>query len=337
MIRIGIIGATGYTGFELLRIFSRHQQADVKFVTSEQNAGQRYSQVFPCPYDAELIHAEEAPIKQADVVFLCLPHGVSMEMVRKVWDAGVRAIDLSADFRLRDPAAYKRWYGRDHRETELLKEAVFGMPEIYREQIAGASLVANPGCYPQTAILGLLPLARAGALAEPRIIVDSYSSVSGAGRGLTLTSHFVEANENLSPYNIGYRHRHISEMEQELNAAGSGPYEITFSPHLAPINRGILSTIYVWTKPEWSLERLQAHYEQSYAGEPFVQVLPQGQLATIAHVANSNRCVISLTQVRQGQIIVCCALDNLIKGASGVAVQNMNIMFGLDERMGLIG
>ncbi|MHB0877805.1 MAG: N-acetyl-gamma-glutamyl-phosphate reductase [Anaerolineae bacterium] len=336
MVKVGIIGATSYTGYELLKIFARHPEADVVFCTSESYTGQCYSDLFPCPYDVRLVSAEEASITDADVVYLCLPHGVSIDMVRRVREAGVKAIDLSADFRMRDAEAYKRWYGHEHTGTYLLATAVYGLPEVYRAQIAGADLVANPGCYPTSVILGLRPLAAAGALADARLIVDSKSGVSGAGRGLNLTTHFVEVNENFSPYNIGYRHRHISEMEQELDATGTGPYEVTFSPHLLPVTRGILSTMYVWLKPEWTPERVQQHYEATYAGEPFVQVLPAGKLPTLAHVTNSNRCVMSITHVRDGQYIVCSTIDNLIKGASGQAVQNMNVMFGLDERLGLV-
>ncbi|NPV10036.1 MAG: N-acetyl-gamma-glutamyl-phosphate reductase [Anaerolineae bacterium] len=337
MVRVGIIGATGYTGNELLKSFALHPEVEVGFCTSESYAGQKYSEAFPCPYEHTLIKAEDADISSVDVAFLCLPHGVSVDMVRRVRDAGVRAIDLSADFRLQDPSAYQRWYNHEHSAPEMLPEAVFGLPEVYRRRIAGADLVANPGCYPTSVILGLRPLAAAGAIADRRIIVDSKTGVSGAGRGLSLTTHFVEVNENLAPYNIGYRHRHISEMEQELDAAGGGPYEITFSPHLLPVTRGILSTMYVWLGSGWDLGRVRALYEETYAGEPFVHVLPDGKLATLAHVNYTNRCVISLSSVREGQLIVCSAIDNLVKGASGQAVQNMNIMFGLDERLGLIG
>jgi len=336
MLKVGIIGATGYTGHELLKIFARHPEVDVVFCTSESYAGQRYSDVFPFPDDRYLITAEQATLTDADVIFLCLPHGVSVDMVRRVREAGVKAIDLSADFRMRDPAAYKRWYGKEHTGTDILATAVYGLPEVYRSQIAAAGLVANPGCYPTGVILGLRPLAAAGALSDTRVIVDAKSGVSGAGRGLSQTTHFVEANENFSPYSIGYRHRHISEMEQELDATGTGPYQVTFSPHLLPVTRGIESTMYVWLKPEWTAERVQAHYEATYASEPFVQVLPAGKLATLAHSTNSKRCTISITQVRDGQFIVCSAIDNLIKGASGQAVQNMNIMFDLDERTGLL-
>jgi len=336
MIKVGIIGATGYTGNELLKSFTLHPEVELGFCTSESYTGQRYSEVFACPYDQTLVSAESADPGSVDVAFLCLPHGVSVDMVKRVRAAGTRVIDLSADFRLHEAADYQRWYNHDHTEPGMLSEAVFGLPEVYRDQIAKADLLANPGCFPTSVILGLRPLAEAGALSDSRLIVDSKTGVSGAGRGLSLTTHFVEANENLSPYNIGYRHRHISEMEQELNAAGGGPYEVTFSPHLLPVTRGILSTMYVWVKPEWSLARVHELYEQAYAGEPFVHVLPEGKLATLAHVNYTNRCVISLSEVRPGQLIVCSAIDNLVKGASGQAVQNMNIMFGLDERLGLI-
>jgi len=337
MISVGIVGSTGYTGFELLNIFARHPEVELAFCTSESYAGQRYCDVFACPYEQTLVPSDQAPVEEADIVFLCLPHGVSIETVARVRRAGVKAIDLSADFRMRNPADYKRWYGHEHTATDLLAEAVYGLPELYREQIAGAGLVANPGCYPTSVILGLRPLAAAGALADRRLIVDSKSGVSGAGRGLNLTTHFVEVNENFSPYNIGYKHHHISEMEQELDAAGGGPYEVTFSPHLLPVNRGIVSTMYVWLKPEWTEARVREEYERAYGGEHFVCLLPAGKLATLAHVVNTNRCAISVTQVREGQFIVCSAIDNLIKGASGQAVQNMNVMFGLSEGLGLLG
>ncbi len=337
MVKVGIIGATGYTGNELLKSIALHHEVDLAFCTSESYAGQKYSDVFPSPYDYTLVSAENAPLTEADVAFLCLPHGVSVDMVRRVREAGVRVVDLSADFRMRDPAAYQRWYNHEHTAPEMLEEAVFGLPEVYRDRIADADLVANPGCYPTTVILGLRPLAAAGAIGDRRLIIDAKSGVSGAGRGLSLTTHFVEANENLSPYNIGYRHRHISEMEQELNAAGGGPYEITFSPHLLPVTRGMLSTMYVWLKPGWTAADVQGLYESTYREEPFVRVLPAGRLATLAHVTNTNLCTISISEVREGQVIVCSAVDNLVKGASGQAMQNMNIMYGLDERLGLVG
>jgi len=337
MIRVGIFGATGYTGYELINIFARHPEVEVSFCTSESYAGQKYSEVYPCPHDYTLIPSKEASITDAEIIFLCLPHAASMDKVREVRQAGVKAIDLSADCRLRDPEQYERWYKVKHTAPELLQEAVYGLPELYRDELKGAELVANPGCYPTAVILGLWPLVRAGAIADPHVIVDAKSSVSGAGRKLTLSSHFVEVNENLSPYNIGYGHRHISEMEQELVSPSGEPLQFTFTPHLLPVNRGILCTMYVSVKPEWTEERVRGEYERAYSGEHFVHVLPETQLASLAYVAYTNRCAISLTRVRHGQYIVCSAIDNLVKGASGQAVQNMNIMFGFDERMGLIG
>jgi N-acetyl-gamma-glutamyl-phosphate reductase len=342
MIKVGVCGATGYTGYELVGILQKHPQVEITFTTSESYAGQRLSEVFPCPYDLSLVRLEAAPLDQVEVAFLCLPHAASMEAVQRVRAAGVRAIDLSADFRLADAATYERWYKTPHTAPELLPQAVYGLPEVHRSEIRGAGLVANPGCYPTSVILGLYPLVARGLLSERRIIVDAKSGVSGAGRQPSLTTHFVEANENVSPYSIGYAHRHISEMEQELNQAGGGPYHITFSPHLLPLNRGILSTMYVTVKNDWGLDRLLALYQEVYAGEPFIHILSAGQigatvpLANLRYVVGTNRCAISITQVDdQGHIIVVSAIDNLLKGASGQAVQNMNVMLGLDEGLGL--
>jgi len=248
-------------------------------------------------------------------------------------------VDLSADFRLSDCATYEKWYKTQHAAPELLAEAVYGLTELYRDQVRGARLVANPGCYPTSVILGLYPLVRHGLLAGERVIVDAKSGVSGAGRKPKLTTHFVEAHDNLSPYNIGHAHRHVPEMEQELNKyRGQGTENrarVVFAPHLLPVNRGILSTMYVELAEEWPAERLVELYRGTYAGEPFIQVLPAGRLATLRHVVYTNRCAISLTPVDDRQWIVCSAIDNLIKGASGQAVQNMNVMFGLDETLGL--
>jgi N-acetyl-gamma-glutamyl-phosphate reductase len=291
--------------------------------------------VFPCPWDIPLVPAEEALLEQVDAAFLCLPHGASIPTVQRVVEAGVRAIDLSADFRLSDPAGYEKWYKTPHTATELLAKAVYGLPELHRVKIAGARLVANPGCYPTSVILGLYPLAKHRLIAGDRVIVDSKSGVSGAGRGLKLTSHFVEAHDNFSPYSIGHSHRHIAEMEEQLSAAMGRPLHVTFSPHLLPVNQGILSTMYVTLPEPWSEARLNALYCETYAGEPFVHILPPGQLASLRHAVNTNRCVISLTLAGNDQLIVCSSEDNLIKGASGQAVQNFNIMFGLEETAGL--
>jgi N-acetyl-gamma-glutamyl-phosphate reductase len=387
MIKAGIIGVTGYTGIELYKLLRGHPTAEVAWLTSESYAGQRLSDVFPCPWGAPLLAMADAPLGEADVVFLCLPHAASMAAVAATRAAGARAIDLSADFRLHDAATYQRWYDTPHSEPALLAEAIYGLPELHRAEIAGAGLVANPGCYPTSVILGLAPLARAGWLAG-QVIVDSKSGVSGAGRKAKLSNSFVEANENLTPYSIGTSHRHIAEMEQELQGASGGwqvasrrlqvaggklqvaeiqspshlvtlspshpvtlspshpvtlspshpvtDFQIIFSPHLLPVSRGILSTIYVTLPADVDEAAVRAVYSQAYDGEPFVHLLPAGQVATLHHVVHSNRCAIGLTFVpNTTTLIVTSAIDNLLKGASGQAVQNMNVLFGLAETTGL--
>ena len=348
MIKIGIFGATGYTGLELLKLLGRHPAARIAWLTSESSAGQQFGAVFPVPPalgDHTLIPSAEADCAGVDVVFCCLPHVAAQTHVAATRKAGARVIDLSADFRLCDAATYEKWYGHPHQHAELLGEAVYGLPELHRAAIAGASLIANPGCYPTSVILGLAPLARAGWLAGT-IIADSKSGVSGAGRTPSLKTHFVEANENLSPYSIGRTHRHLPEMEQELGisehlhppaGAVSANQRIIFSPHLVPINRGMLSTIYS-TLPEGVTEgQVREAYAAMYAVEPFVYLLPKGQVATFAHTANTNYCAIGLTFVPDtSTLIVTSSIDNLGKGASGQAVQNMNVMFGFAESTGLM-
>jgi N-acetyl-gamma-glutamyl-phosphate reductase len=339
MIKIGIFGATGYTGLELLKLFRRHPAARIVWLTSESSAGQQFGDVFAVPPalgEHTLIPSAEADCSGVDVVFCCLPHVAAQSHVAEARKAGARTIDLSADFRLRDAATYEKWYGHPHQHSELLGEAVYGLPELHRAEIAGAGLIANPGCYPTSIILGLAPLAGAGWLAGT-IIADSKSGVSGAGRTPSLKTHFVEANENLSPYSIGRAHRHIPEMEQELRISESANQRIIFSPHLVPINRGMLSTIYVTLPAGVPEGQVREAYAAMYATEPFVYLLPPGQVATFAHTANTNYCAIGLTFVPDtATLIVTSSIDNLGKGASGQAVQNMNVMFGLDERTGLM-
>jgi N-acetyl-gamma-glutamyl-phosphate reductase len=341
MIRVGIYGASGYTGIELIKIFARHPQVEIKFATSDSYVGKKMSEVFPCHFDLPLIAHDAAPLDhqggkcQIDVAFLALPHGASADYAKRVLGAGARVIDLSADFRLHDAAAYAKWYGLEHHAPELLPQAVYGLPELHRAQIKHARLIANPGCYPTSVILGLAPLWRAGATNET-VIVDSKSGVSGAGRKPTLTVHFVEVNENLAPYSIGRVHRHLSEMEQELKEINPHA-SLIFSPHLLPVNRGILSTMYVRLNDGWDEKRLRELYTQSYENEPFVKILPSGQIATLNHSVNTNYCTISIHHIAEvNQAIICASIDNLIKGASGQAVQNMNVMFGLDETTGLL-
>ncbi len=336
MIKVGIYGVTGYAGYELLRWLRRHRAAQIVFTTSESQAGKALAEVVPGPLDTPLLAPDDAPLDQVDVVFLGLPHGVAAQVARRARAAGVRVVDLSADFRLQSADAYARWYGHTHPAPELLP-APYGLPELNRERIRGAGLVANPGCYPTSVLLGLAPLLRANALADPLVIVDAKSGVSGAGRAPKQHLHFVEVSENLAPYSIGQTHRHVGEMQQEAaRLGGDQAPQIVFSPHLLPIARGILSTIYVRVAASWTEDLVRSLYAESYCDEPFVRLLPAGQLATIGHTAHTNMCTLSLTLAQPGLLIVVSSIDNLVKGASGQAIQNMNLMFGLEETEGLL-
>ncbi len=335
MIQVGIVGATGYTGIELVKILSRHPEVEIAFATSDSYEGKKLSDAFPCAYDIPLIGHDSAPLDKADVVFLALPHGASADYAKRALDAGARVVDHSADFRLHDAAVYQKFYGLAHHVPELLPQAVYGLTEIHRAEIKATKLVANPGCYPTGIILGLAPILRAGA-SEGTIIVDSKSGVSGAGRKPSQTTHFCEVYDNFAPYNIGRTHRHLSEIEQELQAIDSKA-KIIFSPHLLPVNRGIVSTMYVRLAEGWDGSRIRDLFTDAYQNEPFVRVLPAGQTATLAHSVYTNYCVISLHPVPDvGQVIICTSIDNLIKGASGQAVQNMNLMFGCQETTALM-
>lgn len=334
-IRAGIYGATGYTGLELVRILQRHPAASIRFLTSQSYAGQTLREVFPAAPALPLLAAADAPLDEVDVVFLCLPHAAAAETAMKALDAGVRVVDLSADFRLRDAAVYEQWYGHTHPAPALLAEAVYGLTEASRDQLPAARLVANPGCYPTSVLLPLRPLLYAGVRPAGSIIADSKSGVSGAGRAPTATTQFVEVADNFSPYKIGRAHRHLPEMEQALRHWQPDVPPLVFSPHLLPVPRGILSTIYLPVTDSVTLDDVRAILESAYSDEPFVAVLPPGELATLAHVTHSNRCVIGVAQA-DNVIILTSAIDNLIKGASGQAVQNMNVMFSQAETAGLI-
>lgn len=336
MIKIGVYGATGYTGFELLKLLRRHPAVETVFATSESSAGQRLSDVFPVDWSLPLIRQAEADPGQVDAVFCCLPHGASMGVVAAARAAGARVLDLSADFRLADAGVYQRWYGLAHEAPHLLAEAVYGLPELHRAQIRETDLAACPGCYPTGVLLALYPLLKSGQLAGGPLIADSKSGVSGAGRKPSLKTHFVEVSDNFSPYNIGRAHRHLPEMAQEIDRLGGPGQALIFSPHLLPVPRGILSTVYVPVRPEAGQAALQALFEETYAGEPFVRVLPAGQLATLAHAVNTNLCVLSISLAGPGQAIVCSAIDNLLKGAAGQALQNFNLMFGFEETTALV-
>jgi len=330
-IKAGIYGAAGYTGQELVRLLARHPHVTIAFATSGQDAGRRVP-------GTKLVYQkpEEVSPGEVDVVFLALPHTAAAPLAAQALQAGKRAIDLSADLRLDDPAVYAQWYGAPHPAPELLP-APYGLPEINRARIAGAKAVANPGCYPTATLLGLYPLLSAHVLADGApIIVDAKSGVSGAGKTPSATTHFCEVFGNLSPYKVGRVHRHLCEMEQEIAKLNGRVGPLIFTPHLLPVDRGILATIYVTLKPGWSAAALQSLYEETYAAEPLVEVLPAGQQATLHHVVHTNGCALSLTQPTDALLIVVACIDNLLKGAAGQAVQNFNLMFGLPETTALL-
>jgi len=336
MIRAGIFGATGYAGYQLVSILQRHAAARIVFACSESHAGQRLSDVYPCDSPLELVAPAEAPLDSVDLVFLCTPNGVSAPLAQRVIEAGAKCIDFSADLRLHDRDVYGKWYG-EHPAPELLPDAVYGLPEVYRQQLKTTRLVANPGCYTTCALIPLYPLARAGLIARDPVIIDAKSGVSGAGVKLTETTHFVNVHDNFSTYKIGHQHRHVPEIEQELACFSGKPTRIVFTPHLLPVARGILETLYVSVPPDYADKDVHALIAEQYQEEPFVQLLPLGQGATLAHSVLSNRCTISVHSAgAPGEIIIVSTLDNLVKGAAGQAVQNMNILFGLNETTGLL-
>ena len=349
-IRVGIVGASGYSGEELVRLLLSHPQVTLTAVTSRQQAGRTLAEVFP--RFAGLTTARElkftepdvaALAKVAEIVFLALPHGVAAEFAVPLLEAGCRVIDLSADFRLRSAAVYREFYAHDHPAPELLARAVYGLPEVYAETIAGADLVASPGCYPTSILLPLLPLLRTGLIRPDEIIADSLSGVSGAGRKADLALLYVECNESLRPYGLP-KHRHLSEIEQELARAAGVPVTIQFTPHLVPVNRGILTTLYL--RPNRPVDTPAAREDylaavaqaaaDAYAEAPFVRVLGEDRLPDTKHVVGSNDLEYAWRlDPRTGRLIVMSAEDNLVKGASGQAVQSLNLMCGFPETEGL--
>lgn len=336
--RIGIIGAVGYTGEELLKTLARHDGVEVVFATSEREGGAPVSRVFPhLPfYDSlRLYSAEEAAAVDVDLVFTCLHAGESVKWAARFLDKGARLIDLGSDFRFKSVQDYETWYQMIHPRPDLLTDAVYGLVEWHREEIRSAAVVGNPGCYPTSVLLALLPFVRADYLSDAPIIIDAKSGVSGAGKKPSETTHFVAVNENLSPYKVGRAHRHVGEMEKELRAFGAGS-SIIFTPHLTPVTRGMLSTIYVQLKRETSKEELLEVLKNAYANEPFVRVLTD-QLPTMKLAQNSNFCFIGIEVVPETRhMILFSAIDNLGKGASTQAVQNMNVMLGFEETKGLM-
>jgi N-acetyl-gamma-glutamyl-phosphate reductase len=338
-IKVGIIGATGYAGAELVRILSAHPQVELVALVTQSYGGKAFCEVYPHLYKYVMLECRELDLPaladKADVVFAALPHGHAVPVAGEVLGRGKKFIDLGADFRFGRRDVYEQWYKVEHSGEKLLEQAVYGLPEIHRDKIRSASLVGNPGCYPTSVILGLAPLLRNGLIDPGSIIIDSKSGVSGAGRGLSLGTHFSEVNENFRAYNVGV-HRHTPEIEQELSKLAGEDVVVSFTPHLTPMNRGILSTMYAGLKQEMTLEQVRSVYEEFYRSEFFVRLLPPGILPQTKAVTGSNHCdIVPVVDPRTGRVVVISAIDNLIKGAAGQAVQNMNLMFGLPETTGL--
>jgi N-acetyl-gamma-glutamyl-phosphate reductase len=335
MIKVGIVGGTGYTGIELLRILARHPQAELVAITSRKEAGTKVAEHFPSLRGAiglEFSDPTKADLRRCDVVFFATPNTVAMTEARVLVEAGVRVVDLSADFRIRDIAEWERWYRVKHASPDLLVQAIYGLPEVYRAKIKQARLVANPGCYPTAVQLGLLPLMEAGAIDLDHLIADVKSGVSGAGRKVEEHLLFSEASDNFKAYAVS-GHRHWPEIRQEMEAAAARNVGLTFVPHLVPMIRGIQATLYARITNNTEFQRL---YQDRYRGEPFVDVLPWGSEPDTRSVRASNTCRIAVHRPHNGDmLVVISVIDNLVKGASGQAVQNMNIMFGFEETMGL--
>lgn len=336
MISVGIVGGTGYTGAELLRLLAQHPSARVEILTSRKEAGQRADALFPQlrrHVDVTFTDPDPEKLARCDAVFFATPHGTAMEMAPALVAEGVRVIDLSADFRLRDPVIFRHWYGMEHRAIDLLDEAVYGLPEVHRAQIAQARLVANPGCYPTAVQLALLPLLAAEQIERSGIIADCKSGVSGAGREARLGSLYCEAADSFKAYGAG-GHRHWPEISQGLAQIAGAPVGLTFVPHLLPVIRGIHATVYARLRVPFG--EIQSAFESTYADEPFVDVLPPGSHPETRHVRSANTCQLAVHLAPDGEtLIVLSVIDNLVKGAAGQAVQNLNLMFGFDERAGL--
>ena len=335
MIKVGIVGGTGYTGVELLRLLVAHPEAELSVITSRGEAGMPVAALFPSlrgRVDLAFVDPAKANLTECDVVFFATPNGIAMQQAPALLAAGVRVIDLAADFRIRDIALWEQWYGMKHACPEWVDRAVYGLPERNREAIRSAQLVANPGCYPTAVQLGLLPLIEEGCIEPDGLIADCKSGVSGAGRKAETHILFAEASDNFKAYGVA-GHRHWPEITQELSDAGGVPVGLTFVPHLTPLIRGIHATLYARIRSDTDF---QALYERHYAGEPFVDVLPPKSHPETRSVRASNHCRIALHRPQDGKtLVVLSVIDNLVKGAAGQAVQNMNLMFGIDECAGL--
>lgn len=336
MIKVGIVGGTGYTGVELLRLLAQHPEAQVEVITSRSEAGLNVADMYPNlrgHYDLKFSEPDPGALAACDVVFFATPHGVAHGLAGDILARGGRVIDLSADFRIRDPELWSKWYGQPHGAPELLKEAVYGLPETQREKIGSARLIAVPGCYPTAVQLAVLPLLETGVV-KPEIVADCKSGVSGAGRGAKVGSLLCETSESVMAYGVS-GHRHLPEISQELNRGAGQEVNLTFVPHLMPMIRGIHATVYADLLDDKGVD-LQELYEERYKNEPFVDVMPAGSHPATRSVRGVNMCRISLHRPQNGsKVVVLSVIDNLVKGASGQAIQNMNIMFGLKEETGL--
>ncbi len=336
MIKVGIVGGTGYTGVELLRLLLRHDTVALTQITSRGEAGRRLDDLFPSlrgATDLAFTDPADAVLTECDVVFFATPHNVAMQSVPGLIDAGVRVIDLSADYRLQDVATWEHWYGEPHTSPDLCALAVYGLPEVNRAAIAGAQLVACPGCYPTSVQLGFLPLLEQQLIDTNHLIASSASGASGAGRQGKIANLLTEAGDSFKAYGVS-GHRHLPEIEQGLSAIAQTPVNLTFVPHLVPMSRGIHSTLFATLNAE--PEELQHLFEQRYKDEPFVDVLPAGQLPETRSVRGANTCQLSVTRPQgRSTVVVTAVIDNLVKGAAGQAVQCMNLMFGLPETSGL--
>jgi len=337
MLAVGVVGGTGYTGAELLRLLVVHPQVDLKYVTSRSESGSKVADLFPNLRGfTEVCFTEPAveTLAECDVVFFATPNGTAMKMVPALIKKGVRVIDLAADFRLQDVAVWKQWYGMDHACVDVLSEAVYGLPEINRAAIKSARVVANPGCYPTATTLGFLPLIENALVDDQHLIADAKSGVSGAGRGASVATLQAESSENFKPYAVD-GHRHLPEIKQTLAGVAMHDVGLTFVPHLVPMIRGIETTLYATKLSDATVDLYQL-YVDCYADEPFVDVLPQGVMPETRTVKGANTCRISVFQPQGGDtIVVSAVIDNLVKGAAGQAIQNMNIMFEQEETLGL--
>lgn len=337
-VAVAILGASGYTGAELVRLLSLHPSFRIKSMTGDRKAGMAMASVFPHLGGLDLpdlVSIDQVDFSAHDAVFCCLPHGTTQEVIAALPNS-VKIVDLSADFRLFDVDTYAEWYGHEHRAPELQKSAVYGLTELARDKVAAARLVANPGCYPTSVQLPLIPLLTAGLIESSDIVIDAKSGVSGAGRSAKEANLYSEVTEGIHPYGVA-SHRHAPEIEQGLTEAAGNPVVVSFTPHLMPMSRGMLSTIYVRAKGGVNASDIRAQLSKVYGDEPFVRVLPHGQVPHTRHVRGSNHCLINAFDDRiPGRIIITSAIDNLVKGASGQALQNMNLMFGLPETTALL-